>query len=241
VPAPRRIIQRMRRSPLLLVVLAVAGCGTLGLGADPGPQRTEERQIDDATEVELATSGNLVLRTGESPSLEVQAGENVLDHLTTDVRDGRLILDDDGSSSIAGDIRFEVVLPAVDRLVLSGSGDADVRPPSVLERIELSGSGDIAVEGLATDDLTVELSGSGTVSVAGDATRQTVSLDGSGTYDGRGVTCDDATVTVSGSGTAEVTVSGTLEAVVEGSGTITYAGDPALDSRIDGSGEVTRR
>jgi hypothetical protein len=231
----------MRRSPLLLVLLALAGCATFDLGADAGPQRTEERQIEDATEVELATSGTLVLSTGTSPSLQVVAGENVLEHLTTDVQAGRLVLDDDGSSSVAGDIRFEVVLPAVDRLVLSGSGEADVRPPSVLERIELSGSGDIVVEGLATDDLTVDLSGSGTVSVAGDATRQTVSLDGSGTYDGRDVTCDEATVTVSGSGTADVTVSGTLAAVVEGSGTITYAGDPALDSRIDGSGEVTRR
>jgi hypothetical protein len=211
----------MRRSPLLLVALVLAGCGAFG-GADPGAQRTEERQIEDATEVDLATSGTLAVAMGDSPSLEVTAGENVLEHLTTEVRDGRLVLDDDGSSRITGDIRYELVLPAVDGLTLSGSGE-------------------IGMEGLNAEALTVDLSGSGTVTVDGEVTRQSVSIDGSGSYDARDLDCDEASVTVSGSGTADVTVADTLEAVVEGSGTITYAGDPALDSRIDGSGEVARR
>ena len=229
----------MRRSPLLLVVLALTGCASFG--ADPGPQRTEDRPIDDATEVELATSGSLVLSTGDGPSLRVVAGEKVLEHLTTDVSGGRLVLGDDGSSRITGDIRFEVVLPAVDALIVSGSGDAEVRAPSALQRIELSGSGDVEVAGLAGDELAVDLSGSGDVGVEGEVSRQTVSIDGSGSYDGREVSCDDASVTVSGSGDADVTVVETLEAVVDGSGSITYGGDPAVDSQVSGSGEVTRR
>jgi hypothetical protein len=229
------------RTRLLLVpaALALTGCGTVaGIGADPGPQQREERTIEDVAEVELATSGELVLRPGDAPALEVVAGENVLEHLTSDVRDGRLVLGDDGSLHDSGDVRFEVVLPAVDTVELSGSGSVDVRAPSALRDVVLSGSGEIGVAGLDTDELRVELSGSGRLDIEGDATRQDVSIDGSGTYDGGGLRSEDATVTVSGSGTADVSASSTLEAVIEGSGTITYSGDPAVHSRIDGSGTV---
>mgnify|MGYP000073564102 CR=1 FL=1 len=232
------------RTRLLLVpaALALAGCVPLpGIGADPGPQQREERSIEDATEVELATGGELVLRPGDVPSLEVFAGENVLEHLTSDVRDGRLALGDDGTLHDLGEVRFEVVLPAVDAVELSGSGSIDVLAPSALRDVVLSGSGAIGVEGLDTDELRVELSGSGQLEMEGAATRQDVSIDGSGTYDAGELSSEDATVTVSGSGTAEVSVSSALEAVIEGSGTITYAGDPAVDSRIDGSGTVAPR
>lgn len=232
------------RTRLLLVpvAFAVTGCAAFpGVGADPGPEQREERTVTEATEVELATAGELVLRTGDEPSLEIVAGENVLEHLTSDVRDGRLVLGDDGSLRDAGDVRFEVVLPTVEVVELSGSGTVDVQGPSALREIVLSGSGEIGVEELATDELRVELSGSGQLAVDGEATRQDVSIDGSGTYDGGALRSEEATVSVSGSGTADVAVSATLEAVIEGSGTITYTGDPAVDSRIDGSGTVTPR
>jgi hypothetical protein len=239
--APGRTMHPMRRTWLAVAVLLLTGCGTGLFGGDPGPERTQDRTIDAVSQVELATSGDLVLTTGDTPSLRITAGKNVLDGLTSDVRDDRLTLDTRGSVGDLGTVRYELVLPAARTVEVSGSGSAQATSPSGLGKIVVSGSGEVTTEGLATDRLSVELSGSGTVTVDGRAVHQQVQLDGSGEYDAHALDSQDAEVTVSGSGTAEVQVSGTLKAVVEGSGTITYGGGATVDREIDGSGSVEER
>jgi hypothetical protein len=225
----------------LLAALLLSACGTFAGAADPGPERSEDRAIDAATAVELATSGELFLSSGDQVSLRITAGENVLDHLTSEVRNSRLVLGDDGAVNDLGDVRYELVLPDTSAVELSGSGTVQVEATSALEELVLSGSGEVTVTGLGGDELAVELSGSGRISVDGEVTRQVVDIDGSGTYDGSGLSSEEAEVRIGGSGTADVTVENELRAVVEGSGTITYAGNPAVDSEIDGSGTVTPR
>jgi hypothetical protein len=231
----------MRRTVLTVgAVVLASGCGTSFL-ADPGPERAEDRTIEAVTEVELATSGDLVLTTGDTPSLRITAGENVLDQLTSEVSGDRLTLDTDGSVGRLGDVRYDLVLPATRTVELSGSGSVHAPSPSGLGRIVLSGSGQLRAEGLAVDELTVELSGSGTITLDGRVDRQEVQLDGSGRYDAAELDSEDAEVTVAGSGSADVQVSGTLRAAVEGSGSITHGGGATVDSRIDGSGTIEER
>jgi hypothetical protein len=236
----------MRRTPqtLLLplgVAVLLAGCGLGSFARDPGPERTEDREIQAVSAVELATSGDLTLTTGETPALRITAGRDVLDHLTSEVDGDRLVLGTKGSVGNLGEVRYDLVLPAAHSLELSGSGGIRAVSPSALGGIEISGSGEIRAEGLDVDELTVSVSGSGTVTLAGRAGRQTVELDGSGDYAAAELDTEDAEVTVSGSGTADVQVSGTLRAVVEGSGTITHGGGASVDTDIEGSGSVEER
>jgi len=229
------------RTPLLAtaaVVLAVAGCSG---AVDAGPERTEDRSVGAVTRVELATSGTLRVTPGDAPALRVTAGENVLRDLTSEVEDGTLVLGTDRSVGGIGDARYDLVLPELQALDVSGSGDATVGAPSALREVRVEGSGDVTVEGLTVAQLTVDVSGSGTVTAQGSADTQTVSLEGSGDYDGTGLQSRDAQVTVAGSGRADVEVTGALTAVVEGSGTITHSGGATVDSRVDGSGEVRAR
>ena len=93
----------------------------------------------DASAVELATSGELVLTTGDGASLRITAGENVLDHLTSEVSDGRLVLGTDGSTVDLGEVRYELVLPEARAVELSGSGSVQVPAPSALGRARAVG------------------------------------------------------------------------------------------------------
>ena len=199
------------------------------------------RTIGVVSAVDLATSGELVLTGGRSPSLRITAGKNVISHLTSDVRGDRLTLSSDGSVRDVGPVRYDLVLPSARVVQLSGSGTVEAKFPSALQQVLLPGSGDIRVDGLAAEQLTVDLSGSGQVTVAGSATRQLVSIGGSGRYSADGLASQDAQVTISGSGSATVTASRTLTATISGSGTITYSGDAVVTSTITGSGSVVRR
>ena len=237
MPGSRRI-----RALALGAALLLGGCSAVSqVVGDPGAQQTETRTVSAVSSVELATSGQLTLTTGDPPALRITAGKNVLGHLTSDVRGDRLVLDADGSVHNFGRVRYELVLPAARTVELSGSGTVQVSSPSALQAVTLSGSGDVRVDGLATEQLTVDLSGSGRITVSGTTTRQRVSLGGSGHYAAGGLASQDAEVTIGGSGSADVQVSGTLTAVVTGSGSITYTGDAAVSSRVTGSGSVVHR
>jgi hypothetical protein len=229
----------MRRTLLPLVAVLLAGCG---IGThDPGPTRSQDRDIPAVSEVELATSGDLTLTTGDAPSLRITAGRDVLPDLTSEVHGDRLVLGTKPSAGNLGKVRYDLVLPAAHVVELSGSGSIRAADPSALADIRLSGSGEVRADGLDVDGLTVDLSGSGTISLTGRAGRQTVELDGSGDYRAEGLDSTDAEVTVAGSGTADVQVTGTLKAVIEGSGTITHGGGASVQTDIGGSGSVEER
>jgi Putative auto-transporter adhesin, head GIN domain len=231
----------MRRTLLPLLAVLLAGCGLASFASDPGPQRSEDRAVEAVSEVELATSGALTLRTGETPALRITAGRDVLGHLTSEVHGDRLVLGAKGSVGNLGEVRYELGLPAARTVELSGSGSIEAASATALTGIEVSGSGEVRADGLDADELTVALSGSGTITLAGRAGRQTVEIDGSGDYQAADLDSTDADVTIGGSGTADVQVRGTLKAVIEGSGTITHGGGASVQTVIDGSGSVEER
>jgi hypothetical protein len=225
----------------VVAVVLVTGCSTAPgqRPDDPGGPRREDRSIPAASVVELAASGTLTVHTG-APALRITAGRRVIAHLTSDVQDGaHLVLGTDRPMKHPGAVHYDLTLPAVREVDLSGSGAVLVAGPSRLDIIVLSGTGEVRVEGLTTETLSVTLPGSGHVSVVGTATRQSVLIQGPGGFDGHDLATQRSAVTVEGSGVASVRVGRTLEAVVEGSGTITYEGGAIVTGRIVGSGRIT--
>lgn len=219
------------------LTLLLAGCGAL---ADTGPRTTQERDVEDFTAVALETSGDVVIELGDTPALTITAGERVLDRLTSDVRDGVLVLGSDrpgwGSD---GRVDYHVVVTDLEAVHVRGSGDVDAEAATSdgLE-VVVEGSGDVEVADVDVDALQVRIEGSGDVELAGRAARQAVSVAGSGNYRGSGLTSEDATVSIEGSGDVEVDVTGSLGVTVQGSGVVTHTGGAEVEQDVQGSGGV---
>lgn len=244
---------------LILAATALSGCSTL----DPGSPVSQERDITDVEIVELATSGDLTVALGTTPSLTVTAGERVIDRLTADVTDGVLRLGMDGEPLLRdGEIRYELTVSSLESLTVLGSGDASIdlsgaTAPSITIRgsgdveatgidatdalLTIEGSGQIEVDDAAVETLAVRIDGSGGMTLDGTATTQRVEIGGAGGYDAEGLRSADAFVSIRGSGSAAVTAEKTLEAVIDGSGDISYSGDARVTQEVSGSGDVTRR
>ncbi len=220
------------------LALLLAGCGVLG--GDPGPRTTQERDVEGFTAVALETSGDLVVERGDEPSLTITAGERVLERLTSEVRDGVLVLGSQGRGwDGRGEVDYRLVVPELEAVHVRGSGDVqgdDVAADDL--EVVLDGSGDVHLTGADLDALRVRLSGSGDIELAGTTANQDVTIEGSGDYDGRELTARDAAVAVEGSGGADVHVTGALRASVSGSGSITYTGGADVEEDVQGSGTV---
>lgn len=218
--------------------LALAGCVPF---QTPGEVTTEQRDIDDASEVVLRTSGDLEIRLGSEPSLTITTGENVLERLTSEVDDGTLVLDSRRGAFLLGgwDIDYEVTVTSLDSVVIDGSGDVTAEFGDAREvRVQINGSGGIEADGVDADEVRIGIAGSGSIEITGSTEELDVTVSGSGDVDASDLPTTTATVLVSGSGEISVDVSDRLDATVSGSGTIVYTGRAEVRSTVSGSGEI---
>ena len=214
MPSPRRALLLI---PATVAALALAGCSI----GDDGPQTTQTRDVTDFTRIDNDASVDLELHVGERQSVQVRAGEKVIDDVGVEVRDGTLHVTFDHDGFGGGDVVVEATVPE-------------------LTGIHASGSGDIDADGIDADAFEVRSDGSADIALEGTAGQLAVELDGSGDADLADLAARAARVAVRGSGDVDVRADGRLEVDVDGSGDVRYHGDPALTQRVDGSGDLTR-
>lgn len=231
----------MRRLIVLLALPAIVA-PLLVACATPvsGPPVTQERQIEDVTAVVLVTSGDLVISIGE-PSLTVTAPAEVIDTLTSESGDDLLVLGSTGVKVTPGEIRYELTLPAVTTIRVSGSGDAEIDFSTASEvHVSVDGSGDVDGTGIDASTASISLSGSGDIDLDGTVDGVSARIDGSGDIDVSDLTALDAFVDISGTGEVRVNASRMLKADISGTGTVYYSGEAEVTSDITGTGSVVQ-
>lgn len=182
---------------------------------------SESRDVSGFSEVELDGIGNLTIQQTGSESLTVEAEEDVLPKLRTEVKNNRLIIGPEPHTSISTHKPVNYKLTVKD-----------------LDALKMAGSGSIEAEDVDTDNLAVTINGAGEVKMAGRADSQDVDISGSGDYQASDLESKDVTIDVGGSGSAVVNVSDELDAKVSGSGSVEYIGDPTVNEDVSGSGRV---
>jgi hypothetical protein len=206
---------------------------------------TETRQVSDFTRVELLGSGEVVLTQGDEEALQVEAEDNLLGHIRTEVRGHTLYLSLNNGEvpeilQPTRPIKYYVSLKAVEGLAVSGSGDisaGNVTADSL--DLSINGSGNISIDTLAAKTLKSTIRGSGKCEVrGGTAADQAVDISGSGNYAGGKLEGETGSVQITGSGAATVRVKATLEARISGSGDVYYYGTPRVTEHITGSGNI---
>jgi hypothetical protein len=189
--------------------------------------------------------GQVILASGEEPSVEVTAEQSVIDRICTEVRDGVLVISIRwwfGLLFRAWHLRnLEVRLRVKDlrSFRLSGAGTVESNGRLGVEELDLrlSGAGKMALE-LQGRRVRVRLSGAGSIELSGEAEEQEIQLTGAGSIDAERLASKRARVRSSGAGECRLQVSETLEAVLSGVGSVLYRGSPRVESRISGLGRL---
>ena len=91
-------------------VLAMVGCAGPGLTQGSGHVRSESRAVQGFDQVVLTGSGELAITQGCAESLTIEAEDNILPLLRSDVSSGRLTLGgkDNASFSATQPIRYKL-------------------------------------------------------------------------------------------------------------------------------------
>lgn len=211
---------------------------------------TETREVSDFDRVALTGFGELVITQGEEESLTIEAHQDILSRIETEVKDGKLIIGISGSwLDWLGDvltagftrkrIRYDLTVKQFTGLEVLGA--ARVRVANIETdhlALELRGVGDVNIESLDAERLKVDLPGAGKIGVAGRVAEQTVTISGAGSYDAPKLESQQAKVTLKGLGSATVWAVEELDATIRGIGSVSYYGTPKVTKEITGPGSV---
>jgi hypothetical protein len=206
----------------------------------------ETRPVQDFEEVAMEGHGDLVIVQSDAETLEIEADEELLPKLKTEVRGRRLVLGyrnwwDWLTPPWGGSpIHYTVTMKTVRGVVISGTGTvtaSEIRTDDL--RLEMSGSGRAAIGRLAAETLEMRISGSGRLEVGGGEIReQEITISGSGNLRAEDLTSDEADVRISGSGNIRLHAAKALNVHISGSGEVRYRGQPVISQHVSGSGRI---
>jgi hypothetical protein len=213
--------------------------------------KSEKRLVSGFDRVSVRNYGNVVLEQGDTEGLVIEADEELLQRIKSQVQDGRLTIGFDVQrwewltewmklSALADKkIRYQINMRQINGISLSGSVDLQaVQIKSEDCSISISGSAKVQIGQFEGTKLANSISGSGIIELAGSAQRHTLHISGSGTIKAADFVTQETDIHISGSAKALVKVAQTLNVHISGAGDVQYLGQPQVRQHISGVGRV---
>lgn len=227
----------------VILAMLVGACGVnidLNIDRGSGALSTETRQVSGFDRVVLTGIGDLVLIQGETESLEIEAEDNVLPRITSEVRNGTLEIGFDTRAVIpTKPVKFTLTARNIRGLETKGVSNINANDITT-DRIDIgiSGTGNIHMRDLTAEEVTVNVSGAGSLSMDGKIVKQKITMSGAGSYDGEDLESESADITITGLGKASVWVTENLDVTISGTGGVDYYGNPQVSQQISGLGRL---
>ncbi len=230
---------------LPVAVLLLASCRYMGGKRirGNGVVGKEQRSVTGFTGVETHGSIDLFVTQGAF-KIEVEADQNILPYIETNVENGRLMVHfrDGIWLSNYHEARVYITAPVLHDFEVHGSGNISsggkIADSSGMTT-RISGSGDISLD-INAPTINTETHGSGNTTLAGETKDLSSLISGSGNVKAGDLKAENVKVSVHGSGDTDVFAASSLDVHISGSGDIRYKGSPRMTTEIHGSGTVKR-
>lgn len=222
------------------------GHGPAGGVPGSGNVKTETRDpgVFEALSIEYP-GAKIIIQQGEKEAVQIEADDNLLPQLSTEVITNRLTIknmETDWKASVNPSKPVKIILTARDlnEIVLSAPvGDVEVNGLRAgTLKLVLSGGAQIKLNGIQVDLLDSVLSGAGDIQASGTADEIKLILSGLGSFNADDLESKKATIELSGMGDATVRVEKELAATITGAGSIKYFGNPHVEQNVNGAGSV---
>lgn len=230
---------------LLIFTIALSGC-TIYMTTGSGTLVQEDRPVSNVESVEFTSVGQLTIMQGDSESLVVEAEDNIISHITTEMNGTTLVIGfDEGVDNMITPTRmisYTLTVTDLNDIELSGAGNISMDELTADHvTIQLSGAGNIDIDALTADSISVSLPGAGNISINGTVGEEQLELSGFGNFNANDLQATVSNVNVSGAGNASVWVTDTLNVDISGAGSVEYYGSPDITQNISGVGVLNSR
>ena len=205
-----------------------------------GAIQSQKRTLSAFDSVRLLDSATVFVSQGNPQRVTIEAQENLLANLETDVSDDTMTIDARRCYRSNGPVNVYVTVPDVHAFIIEGSGYIVGQTTLVTDQLSLAiaGPGHTNLD-VDTTAISTLIEGSGSTTLSGRADAQQAEIHGSGAVHALELITRTSDIIIEGSGDADVHATEALSAHISGSGSVRYQGAPEDTSfTIDGSGEI---
>ncbi len=188
----------------------VKGSGTMG---------TETRDVTGFKGVDVGGRFEVEISAQKEYGVEIQADDNLLQYVRTEVRNGVLHIETDRRITPSS-LRVKVSAPEIDSL-------------------DVSGVANVTATNIKSSSFKLDSSGASKIKLAGETGKLIVDISGATKIDAEGLATVDANVDASGASIVTLNVSGELRGDTSGASKVLYVGTPAnILKNTSGAGKV---
>lgn len=203
----------------------------------------ETRNVGDFTGISASVSTEVEVRIGATISVVVEADDNIISLVETEVQNGILKIGLESNTS-TNNTHIKVIVTAPYLSEITASSSADVTVVDLLRydgnlKLEATSSASIKVK-VNTSNIEAKVSSSGSIQLSGNATTADFSANSSGDIAAFKLECETVAASASSSGDIEVYALKNLKAKASSSGSITYKGNANVEKEISSSGSVEK-
>src|SRR6266513_1936540 len=216
----------MKRKIVVLLLFAggvvLSGCKLQRGIAGSGVRKTEKRELKSFNAIDTAGAYELDVTCQKPASFEIEADDNILPLIQTEVRDGVLRVTATRNYSATGGVRVRITVPD-------------------LASVKSTGAGKFHVSDVKNDNFAIDSTGAATMIASGLSKALKIRSTGAGKIDAHDLSAQKVEVTVTGAAGVEVSASDELDVSVSGAGRVTYTGNPKVNKHVSGAGQVTKK
>ena len=188
-----------------------------------GSVATEKRDLARFKCVDVGGIFQVEVVAGKTFSVEVEADDNLLSHIETEVRGDTLYIETDRKIKSSNSLHVRITAPDI-------------------EKLDVSGVAKVSLSGVNNHTVTVHASGASKVSVSGETSQLNVDISGATKVHADDLKAVNASVEASGASYVGVSVTGELNSDISGASRVEYSGTPAsIITKSSGASSVSSR
>jgi hypothetical protein len=203
--------------------------------------------VDMFRYLEVDVNSNVELIQSDSLIVNVEGYKNIVDLLDIRVSNSKMTIKFKKSISHKSELNIKIYVPAIQLVLMNGSGQFNIKSWSNEDRLHLKNNGSAAfmVSNINhIKNIFVELNGVGSFMSSGESDKinsMHCILNGSGDINLEQFNLSQVNLELNGSGNIEIGESDLLHATLIGSGNISYKGFPKIHQKIIGSGTIIQK
>ncbi len=202
---------------------------------------SEKRAVKGFDAIEVSSAFDIELTQGDSETLVIEAQENVMEHVRTEVFGGKLKIYIKGNLRKVKHLKAYISFKMLREISLSGACDLKGMNKFELKDIEfdLSGATEVDVN-LDATEIVIDGSGASDIILRGQANNMEIDVSGASEINTLDLEVDEVVVDASGASTIKVYAKTELRVEASGATTVRYKGSPSVDFDASGASSIKR-
>lgn len=206
-----------------------------------GQVSTADREVKGFNKVEVKGVFEVIIVKSNQHHIKIEADENLISNISTEVKDGELIIKNEQSICGAKELKLTISTPDLNAIECSGASNVRVNDMFASEKFEIKSSGASEIRAnISTKLLISKYSGASNIILKGNADTHAIESTGASSLKAIDLSVSQCAIDSRGASDLKINVSKELSVTSSGASEIKYLGDPKISKSIKGASNISK-